>query len=153
MSMKIHGPELMAEAESIVKPQYPEMVQVENIGTSSKGSANTAEDVDLWSFVFTDVDGTEIVTLGYSLGRFDKKISRVARKWVITEIKELPRHMTLDKVVASLRDAGHEESFQSVTLRAPFPEENEASYVFQMVKKTVYLDAITGKVTRVVEET
>lgn len=152
MSKKVHGPDLMAEAESIVKPQYPEMVQVENIGTPSKGSANTAEDVDRWKFVFTDIDGTEIVTIGYSQGRFDKSISREVRPWITTEIKELPRHMTLDMMIEFLKDAGHREPFQSVTLRAPFPMEKEASYVFQMEKKTVYIDALTGKITRVVEE-
>lgn len=151
MSKIVHGPDLMAEAEGIVKPQYPSEVQVENIGTASKGSANTAEDVDLWKFIFTDIDGTEIVTLGYSQGRFDRSISREVRPWVMTDVKELPRHMTLDKVVSSLRDAGHMEPFQSVTLRAPFPAEKEASYIFQMEKKTVYIDALTGKVTRVVE--
>jgi hypothetical protein len=152
MSKRIHGPDLMAEAEGIVKPQYPEAVQVENIGTSSKGSADTAEDVDQWKFVFTDVDGTEVVTLGYSKGRFDKSVTREVRSWTTTDIKELPRHMTLDKVVASLRKGGHTEPFQSVTLRAPFSEEKEGSYVFLMNKKTVYIDSVTGKITRVVEE-
>jgi hypothetical protein len=152
MSKRIHGPDLMAEAECIVKPQYPAEIQVENIGTSSKGLVNTAEDVDQWKFIFTDVDGTEVVTLGYSQGRFDKSVTREARPWITTDIKELPRHMTFDKVVASLRNGGHAEPFQSVTLRSPFPAEKEASYVFQMKKKTVYIDALTGEIIRVVEE-
>ncbi|MFB3766277.1 MAG: hypothetical protein ACE14P_13660 [Methanotrichaceae archaeon] len=153
MSKKIHGPDLMDEAEGIVKPQYPAEIQVENIGTSSKGSANAAEDVDQWQFIFTDIDGKEIVTLGYSRGKFDNSITRDASPWITTEIKELPRHMTLDKVIASLRDAGYKEPFKSVTLRAPFPVEKNAYYVFQMEKKTVYIDALTGKLDRVVEET
>ncbi len=153
MSKRIHGPDLMGEAEGIVKPQYPAEIQVENIGTSSKGSANTAEDVDQWKFIFTDIDGTEIVTLGYSEGKFDKSIRRDASPWITTDIKELPRHMTLDKVISSLRDAGYKEPFKSVTLRAPFPVEKNAYYVFQMEKKTVYIDALIGKLARVVEET
>ncbi len=152
MNERIHGPDLMAEAEGIVKPQYPAEIQVENIGMSSKGSANKAEDVDQWKFIFTDIDGTEIVTLGYSKGKFDKSITREARPWIITNIDELPRHMTLDKVIASLRDAGYSEPFQSVTLRAPFPSENDAYYVFEMKKKTIYIDAVTGRLDRVVEE-
>lgn len=153
MSERIHGPALMAEAESIVKPQYPAEIQVENIGTSSKGYANTAEDVDQWKFIFTDIDGTEIVTLGYSQDRFDKSIRRDVSPWITTDIKELPRHMTLDKVIGSLRDAGYKEPFKSVTLRSPFPNEKNAYYVFQMEKRTVYIDALTGKLDRVVEET
>ncbi len=153
MNERIHGPDLMAEAEGIVKPQYPAEIQVENIGTSSKGLANTAEDVDQWKFIFTDIDGTEIVTLGYSKGKFDKSITRDASPWITTDIKELPRHLTLDKVIASLRDAGYKEPFRSVTLRAPFPVEENAYYVFQMDKKTVYIDALTGKLARVIEET
>ncbi len=152
MSEIIHGPKLMAEAESIVKPQYPTAIQVENIGTTSKGSANVAEDVDQWKFIFTDIDGSEIVTLGYSQGMFNKSITREARPWIITNIEELPRHMTLDKVVEALRAAGYSEPFQSVTLRSPFPAERNAYYVFQIKKKTVYIDALTGKVDRVVEE-
>ncbi len=153
MSGRIHGPELMDEAESIVKPQYPAEIQVENIGTSSKGSASTAEDVDKWKFVFTDIDGTETVTLGYSNGKFDKSIEGDVSPWITTEIKELPRHFTLDKVIASLRDAGFKEPFQSVTLRAPFPVEKNAYYVFQFNKRTVYIDALTGKADKVVDET
>jgi hypothetical protein len=153
MSNRIHGPDMMAEAEGIVKPQYPVEVQVENIGTSSKGSVDRAEDVDQWKFIFTDVDGTEVVTLGYSRGRFDKSITREKRPWITTVIKELPRRMTLDKVVASLRSEGYKEPFRSVTLRSPFASEKEAAYVFQMEKETVHIDAITGKITQVVQET
>lgn len=152
MSNKVHGSELMAEAEKIVKPQYPTAVQVENVGTSSRGSATSAEDVDQWSFVFTDIDATEIITLKYSNGKFGKP-ERVARKWITTQIRELPRDMPLSQAVASLRNAGHREPFQSVTLRAPFAEEERPTYVFQMGKKAVYLDAVGGEVTRVVEET
>ncbi len=152
MANKVHGAELMADAEKIVKPQYPTAVQVENVGTSSRGSASSEEDVDQWRFVFTDIDATEIVTLGYSKGRFGKP-EREARKWITTQIRELPRNMPLSQAVASLRSAGHTEPFQSVTLRAPFSDEERPTYVFQMGKKAVYLDAVGGEVTRVVEET
>lgn len=150
MGTKIHGPELMADAEKIVKPQYPTAVQVENVGTSSKGSAISAEDVDRWTFVFTDIDGSETITLEYSKGAFGKPV-RVARPWITTQIKELPRNMSLDKVLEYLRNAGHKEPFKSVTLRAPFPAEKSAYYIFQMDKKAVYIDAYSGEVTRVVE--
>lgn len=152
MSAKIHGPELMAEAERIVKPQYPTAVQVQNIGTSSKGTASTSEDVDQWRFVFTDIDGSETVTLDYAQGKFGKSV-REPRPWISTIIKELPRSMSLDRALLHLRDAGYKGAFKSVTLRAPFPDEKEATYVFQMEGRTVYLDAKSGEVTRVVEET
>lgn len=151
MSDKVHDAKLMAEAEKIVKPQYPTAVQVENVGTSSSGSAIVAEDVNQWRFVFTDIDATEIITLSYSEGKFGKP-EREARAWITTQIKELPRDMSLSQALLSLRSAGHREPFQSVTLRAPFPEEERATYVFQMGKKAVYLDALSGEVTRVVEE-
>jgi hypothetical protein len=150
MSAKIHGPELMAEAEKIVKPLYPTAVQVENVGKASKGSAQNAEDVDLWTFVFTDIDGTETVTLEYSKGNFGNPI-REPRPWIATQIKELPRNMPLNKALEYLRNAGHKEPFKSVTLRAPFPQEKGAAYVFQMAGKAVYMDAYSGEVIRVVE--
>jgi len=152
MSAKIHGPEFMAEAEKIVKPQYPTAVQVENIGTPSEGIARISEDVDQWSFVFTDIDGSEIITLDYAKGKFGKSV-RKPRPWISTIIKELPRSMSLDRALLHLRNAGYKETFKSVTLRAPFPDEKEATYVFQMERRTVYLDAKSGEVTRVVEET
>ena len=152
MVIKVHGPELMAEAEKIVKPQYPNAVQVENTGTSSQGAAVLAEDVDRWSFIFTDIDGSEIITLEFENGKFGKPM-REARAWITTQIKELPRNMPLQQAVAYLRKAGYKEPFQSVTLRAPFPEEKGATYVFQMGKRAVYLEAHGGEVTRVVEVT
>lgn len=142
----------MAEAERIVKPQYPTAVQVENIGTSSKGLAVMAEDVDQWSFVFTDIDGLEIITLDYANGKFGKSV-REPRPWISTIIKELPRSMSLARALLHLRNAGYKETLKSVTLRAPFPEEKEATYVFQMERRTVYLDAKSGEVTRLVEDT
>lgn len=150
MQAKIYGPELMSEAEKLVKPLYPTAVQVENVGTSSKGSASIAEDVDQWTFIFTDIDGSEIVTLDYSKGFFGRPVREV-RPWVATQIKELPRNMPLDKALEYLRNAGHKEPFRSVTLRAPFPQEKGATYVFQMDKKAVYIDAYSGEVIRVVE--
>ncbi len=150
MRTKIHGPELMAEAEKIVKPLYPTAVQVENVGNPSKGSADSAEDVDRWTFIFTDIDGSETITLEYSKGDFGNPV-RVFRPWIATQIKELPRNMPLDKALEYLRNAGHKEPFQSVTLRAPFPQEKGATYVFQMGKKAVYIDAYSGEVIRVVE--
>jgi hypothetical protein len=150
MSTKIHGPELMGEAEKKVKPFYPTAVQVENVGTSSSGSASDAKDVDQWTFTFTDIDGREVITLGYSGGFFGKPVREV-RPWIATQIKELPRNMSLDKALEYLRSAGHKEPFKSVTLRAPSPTEKGASYVFQMDKKAVYMDAYSGEVIRVVE--
>jgi hypothetical protein len=150
MGAKIHGPELMGEAEKIVKPLYPTAVQVENVGVPSKGSAINAEDVDRWTFVFTDIDGSETITLPYIKGNFGKTV-RDAKPWIITQIKELPRNMPLDKALEYLRSAGHKEPFQSVIMRAPFPLEKGACYVFQMGKKAVYMDAYSGEVIRVVE--
>lgn len=150
MSIKIHGPELMGEAEKLVKPLYPTAVQVENVGTSSRGSASDAQDVDQWTFTFTDIDGSEIITLNYSKGFFGRP-ARTVRPWVATQIKELPRNMSLDKALEYLRNAGHKEPFKSVTLRAPFPQEKGPVYVFQMDKKAVYLDAYSGEVIRIVE--
>ena len=151
MSFNNHGPELMAEAERIVKPQYPTAVQVENFGTSSRGSAGTAEEIDQWKFVFTDIDGLETITLDYAQGKFGKAV-RETRPWIKTLIKELPRNLPLSQALSYLRNAGYNESILSVTLRAPFPLEKAATYVFQMKKKTVYMDALGGEVTRVVEE-
>jgi hypothetical protein len=149
MSFKIYGPELMAEAERIVKPQYPTAVQVENFGTSSSGSAGTADEFDQWKFVFTDIDGLEIITLDYDRGKFGKAV-REARPWIKTLIKELPRNLDLSQALSYLRKAGYIEPLLSVNLRAPFPSEKAATYVFQMDKKTVYMDALGGEVTRVV---
>jgi hypothetical protein len=151
MSFNSYGPELMAEAERIVKPQYPTAVQVENFGTSSKGSAITSDEIDQWKFVFTDIDGLEIITLDYERGKFGKAV-RDARPWIKTLIKELPRNLPFNQALSYLRSAGYNEPILSVTLRAPFPMEKAATYVFQMKKKTVYMDALGGEVTRVVEE-
>jgi hypothetical protein len=151
MSFNSYGPELMAEAERIVKPQYPTAVQVENFGTSSKGSASTSDEIDQWKFVFTDIDGLEIITLDYERGKFGKAV-RDARPWIKTLIKELPRNLPFNQALSYLRSAGHNEPILSVTLRAPFPLEKAATYVFQMKKKTVYMDALGGEVTRVVED-
>jgi hypothetical protein len=151
MSFNNHGLELMAEAERIVKPQYPTAVQVENFGTSSRGSANTAEEIDQWKFIFTDIDGLETITLDYAQGKFGKAM-REPRSWIKTLIKELPRNLPLSQALSYLRNAGYNEPLLSVTLRAPFPLEKAATYVFQMKKKTVYMDALGGEVTRVVEE-
>ncbi len=150
MGIKIHGPELMAEAEKIVKPLYPTAVQVENVGIPSKGAAMNAEDVDQWTFVFTDIDGSETITLQYNNGSFGNPV-RDAKAWIITQIKELPRNMPLDKALEYLRNAGHGEPFQSVILRAPFPLEKSACYVFQMANKAVYLDPYSGDVIRSVQ--
>jgi hypothetical protein len=150
MGTKIHGPGLMAEAEKIVKPLYPTAVQVENVGIPSRGSAINAEDVDQWTFVFTDIDGSETITLGYNQGNFGNPM-RDAKPWIITQIKELPRNLSLEKALEYLRSAGHKEPFQSVILRAPFPLEKGACYVFQMANKAVYMDAYSGEVIRVVE--
>jgi|WetSurMetagenome_2_1015567.scaffolds.fasta_scaffold827655_1 hypothetical protein len=151
MSAKIHGPELMGEAEKIVKPQFPTAVQVENIGTSSHGMTGKAEDIDQWKFVFTDIDGSEIISIDYALGKFGKA-KREARPWIKTQIKELPRNMPLDQAFAYLRKAGHQDEIKTVILRAPFPAEKSATYIFQTKTRTIYLDALGGEVTRVVEE-
>jgi len=149
MTAKLHGPELMADAERLVKPRYPTAVQVENAGTSSKGLGASAEDFDQWVFVFTDIDGTETVTLEYSQGEFGK-IERAARPWIKTQIKELPRNMSLEQAISYLRNAGFTEPFSSITLRAPFPNEKGALYIFQMEEKAVYMDALSGEVVRAV---
>ncbi len=150
MSIKIHGPELMAEAEKTVKPHYPTAVQVENVGVPSSGSAMVASDLDRWTFIFTDIDGSETVTLEYIKGAFRKPV-RAAKAWIATQIKELPRNMPMDKALEYLRGAGHNEPIISVTLRAPFPAERGACYIFQMDKKAVYMDPYSGEVIRVVE--
>ena len=108
MSFNNHGPELMAEAERIVKPQYPTAVQVENFGTSSRGSAGTAEEIDQWKFVFTDIDGLETITLDYAQGKFGKAV-REPRPWIKTLIKELPRNLPLSQALSYLRNAGYNE--------------------------------------------
>jgi hypothetical protein len=151
MVMKIHGPELMAEAEKLVKPHYPTAVQVENIGTSSKGLARSAEDMDQWKFIFTDIDGTETVTLDYSQRGFGR-VERVPRPWIKTQIKELPRNMPLEQALSYLKNAGFAEPFLSVTLRAPFPQEKGALYIFQMEGKAVYMDALSGEIVRAVND-
>lgn len=152
MSAKIHGPELMGEAEKIIKPQFPTAVQVENIGTSSHVLASGAEEIDQWKFVFTDIDGSEIISIDYAQGKFSKA-ERETRPWIKTQIKELPRNMPLNQAFAYLRKAGYQDKIKTVTLRAPFPVEKAATYVFETGKRTIYLDALGGEVTRVVEET
>ncbi|RQW80974.1 MAG: hypothetical protein EHM14_02710 [Methanothrix sp.] len=151
MSVKIHGPELMGDAEKIVKPQYPTAVQVENIGTSSLGLAGKAEEIDQWKFVFTDIDGSEIISIEYANGSFSKA-ERERRPWIKTQIKELPRNMPLNLAFSYLRNAGYNDKIKTVILRAPFPAEKAASYVFQTETRTIYLDALGGEVIRVVEE-
>jgi hypothetical protein len=151
MSAKIHGPELMGEAEKIVKPQFPTAVQVENIGTSSRGLAREAEEIDQWKFVFTDIDGSEIISIYYAEGKFSKA-ERETRPWINTQIKELPRNMPMNQALAYLRKAGYKDNIKTVILRAPFPVEKAATYVFQTETRTIYLDALGGEVTRVVEE-
>lgn len=151
MGAKIHGPGLMGEAEKIVKPQFPTAVQVENIGTSSRGLARQAEEIDQWKFIFSDIDGSEIISIDYARGEFGKA-EREARPWINTQIKELPRNMPLNEAFNYLRKAGYRDDIKTVTLRAPFPVEKAATYVFQTETRTIYLDALGGEVTRVVEE-
>jgi len=151
VGINIYSHELMADAERIVKPQYPNAVQVENIGTSSKGLAFEAEDVDQWQFVFTDIDGSETITLDFSRGKFDKAV-REAKPWIKTQIKELPRNMPLKDAFSYLRGAGFKDPVRSVTLRAPFPSEKAATYVFKTDKRTIYMDALGGEIKIVVNE-
>jgi hypothetical protein len=147
---KIFGPELMGEAEKIVKSNYPTAVQVEDVGTSSKGSAYNAEEFDQWKFIFTDIDGTETIILDYSKGEFDK-IDREAKSWTKTKIRELPRNMNLEQALGRLRYAGHKEAVQSITLSTASPLEEGPNFIFKMDKKFVYIDAFTGEVRRVME--
>lgn len=145
--------ELMAEAERIVKPQYPTAVQVEDHGIPSSGLAKTAGDVDHWRFIFTDVDDICTITLDYFNGQFGKPI-RLVEPWKETMIRELPRHMSLDDAVMFLRDAGYSEPFKSVTIRAPLPTQKgtDASYIFTLDKRVVFMNAVTGEVTKAVEQ-
>lgn len=145
------NPKLMAESERIVKPQWPTAVQVENLGIPSKGSARIADDVDHWKFIFTEVDGDSVITLDYINGQFGKAIREV-RTWKETAIKELPRDMSLEDAVVFLREAGYTGPFQSVKLQSPKNFDDEASYVFEMGRDLVNIDARTGQVTRVVEQ-
>jgi hypothetical protein len=151
MVAKIFGPELMAEAEKIVKSNYPTAVQVEDVGTSSKGAAYRAEEFDQWKFIFTDIDGTETITLDYSRGEFDR-IDREAKSWTKTQIRELPRNMNLEQALGRLRYAGHKESVQSITLSVASPQEKGSNFIFKMGKKFVYIDAFSGDVRKVMEE-
>jgi len=150
MVAKIFGPEMMGEAEKIVKSNYPTAVQVEDIGTSSKGSAYRAEEFDQWKFIFTDIDGTETITLDYSKGEFDR-IDREAISWTKT-IRELPRNMNLEQALARLRYAGHKEAVESITLSVASPQEKGSNFIFKMGKRFVYIDATSGEVRRVMEE-
>ncbi|HWQ18802.1 MAG TPA: hypothetical protein VN455_03420 [Methanotrichaceae archaeon] len=145
--------ELMAEAERIVKPQYPTAVQVEDHGIPSSGLAKTAGDVDHWRFIFTDIDDICTITLDYFNGQFGKP-ARSPTPWKETAIRELPRHMSLDDAVLFLRDAGYSEPFKSVTLRASLPTQKgaDASYIFTLDKRVVFMNAVTGEVTQVVEQ-
>ncbi len=146
-----HNPELMAEAERIVKPQYPTAVQVENLGIPSKGSAETADDVDQWKFIFVEIDGDAVITLDYIDGKFGVA-AREVRPWKETAIKELPRSMTLDEAVVFLREVGYKEPFQSVMLKAPKNFDDEASYIFKIGRDLIYIDAKTGEVTKTIEQ-
>jgi len=145
--------ELMAEAERIVKPQYPTAVQVEDHGIPSSGTAKTAGDVDHWRFIFSDIDDLCTITLDYFNGQFGKPV-RSPTSWSETAIRELPRHMNLDDAVLFLRDAGYSEPFKSVTLRSHLPNQKDegASYVFTLEKRVVFMDAVTGEITQVVEQ-
>lgn len=151
MSAKIHGPELMGEAEKIVKPQYPTAVQVETHRNIIPGPGRQREEVDQWKFVFTDIDGSEIVSIEYANGSFSKA-AREARPWIKTQIKELPRNMPLNLAFSISGIPGYGDKIKTVILRSPFPSEKAASYVFQTETRTIYLDALGGEITRVVEE-
>ncbi len=143
----VHNPGLMAEAEGIVKPQYPTAVQVMNIGTATAGLASRAEDIDRWKFVFTDIDGLSTMTLDYIQGRFGKSV-RVVKPWTETEIQELPRHMDLAKAIDLMRGSGYDGQFESVTLSAPKVEVEEPSYIFKMGRDLIFVNANNGKVSR-----
>ena len=143
----VHNTHLMAEAEGIVKPQYPTAVQVMNIGTATAGPATKAEDIDRWKFTFTDIDGLSTITLDYLQGRFGKAV-RVVKPWVETEIQELPRHMDLVQAVDLMRGSGYEGAFESVTLRSQVVEEEDPSYVFKNGSDLIFVNVNSGKVTR-----
>jgi hypothetical protein len=146
---KGHNPARMAEAERIVKPQWPTAVQVENLGIPFNGSAMVADDVDHWSFIFTEIDGDSVITLDYANGEFGKA-HREARPWKETAIKELPRGMSLEAAIVFLRKAGYLGPFQSVALKSPQNFDDKASYVFTLGRDLVYINSATGKVTKTV---
>jgi hypothetical protein len=143
---RVNNAELMADAEGRVKPQYPTAVQVKNIGSSTRGPAEIADDINKWTFVFTDIDGLSIITLDYLDGRFAKSV-RVAEPWTETEILELPRSMDLSEAVSIMRRAGYQKPFDSVTLRAPVIAEEDPSYIFKMGRDLVFVSALNGKVS------
>jgi hypothetical protein len=145
--------ELMAEADRIVKKQYPTAVQVEIHGTPSSGSADLASEVDHWRFVFTDIDGVSTITLDYFDGSFGE-IARSIEPWTETEIRDLPRRINLDDAISLLRKAGYTEPFKSVTLRAPtiFPQQSEVSYAFSLDSQIVFISATTGEIVKAVDQ-
>lgn len=145
--------DLMAEAEKAVKKQYPMAVQVENYGIPSSGSASNSSEVDHWRFVFTDIDGISTITMDYFDGAFGAP-ARAIEPWTETEIKDLPRRLSLDDTIAILKKAGYTEPFKSVTFRAPmiFPQQSQAAYVFTLSTQIVFVDAVTGEILRVVDQ-
>ncbi len=142
---------LMNEAEQLVQPEYPNSLLIEAHGTPSSGSAEDANDIDQWLFIFVDDMGAAnvgTVLLEYVGGEFGDPV-HVPQGWVGTVYERLPRVLNLAQAIQKMREAGHIGSFSMVTLRKPltFPQPEEALYAFSLPGRFVLVGAETGEVS------
>jgi hypothetical protein len=143
--------ELMATAEGMVAPEWPQALLIEVLGAPSSGSAQTAADVDRWQFRFSEdpnVGGSGTVWVDYENGQFAGPFY-TQQGLVGTEYVALPRTMSLADALQLARNAGFNDAFTSVTYRTPliFPPADEALYALGMPGQWVLVGAVSGEVT------
>ena len=143
--------DLMSEAETIVQVDYPNSLLIEANGSPSSGSANAAQDIDQWRFVFVDdIDATSVgtVLLEYANGAFGDP-QHSTQGWIGSVYERLPQDMSLSTALEKVREAGYENDFSAVTLRKPltFPQPEEALYSFSLPGQYVMVGVLTGEVT------
>lgn len=143
--------ELMATAEQMVAPAYPNALLIEVLGAPSGGTAQTADDVDRWQFRFSEdpvAPGAGTVWVDYENGAFAGPFY-TEQGLVGTVYDPLPRTMSLADALARARAAGYTDDFSNVTYRLPltFPQPEEALYALSMPGRFVIVGAVSGNVT------
>ncbi len=143
--------DLMATAEQLVAPAYPNALLIEVLGAPSGGTAQTADDVDRWQFRFTEdpvAPGAGTVWVDYENGAFSGPFY-TEHGLIGTVFDPLPRSMSLADALALARAAGYTDDFSNVVFRLPltFPQPEEALYALSMPGRFVLVGAVSGEVS------
>jgi hypothetical protein len=127
---------LFAQARRFVRKnrQLSRAIPLEADGTSSKGEATTAADINRWRFVFdnqsTPKSSFRSAFITYRSHRFGRPTGVRDEFLGDRRLRVLPR-MILRTAIAKLRAAGYQDPFFAVNLRFPLdPAFTEPLYIF-----------------------